>query len=312
MPPFQHTNPDSQKQMELIVPDLVESVLLDRAALLVSVSGGKDSRALALALGRARARRGWNGPVEAQHARLGGADWPETRAEAERTAREAGFPLTEVWRPQGDLVEQIEGRALALLGTGRSPWPSSTSRYCTSDQKAAQLDKNARKYELLVNARGVRAEESPARSREAVLSLNTRITAKRLRDLSPEEAVAARRAGERVALVWNAIHDWTEADVWACCGTSREDLERRRRLFAAGLEAEALDGWSSHPCYVWGLDRMACALCIFGNARALAIGAARRPDLLDRYVRVERLSGKTFKKGFALAPLGRTTPEQAD
>ena len=181
----------------------------------------------------------------------------------------------------------------------RSPWPTSTQRYCTADQKRDQLTKRHRGHELVVAAMGMRAQESPARAKKATVSLG-RISASRLRGLSPLEALAQRQDGQRVALDWLAIHDWTEGDVWEACGHSTEDLRRRQALYRAGQTEEAFTGWLAHPAYVMGNQRLSCSICILASKSDIVNGARHNPELLAEYIQIERESGFTFRQGFAL------------
>jgi 3'-phosphoadenosine 5'-phosphosulfate sulfotransferase (PAPS reductase)/FAD synthetase len=114
---------------------------LDRgAALAVSISGGKDSQAMLELLSAEREALGWQGRFLAIHADLGAAEWPQTPGHVRFMADRAHVGLTVVRRPQGDLLDEIKARVVTLGGSA-PPWPSSTERYCTSDQKRGQIDK---------------------------------------------------------------------------------------------------------------------------------------------------------------------------
>lgn len=254
------------------------------------------------------AEKGWLNQVIARHADLGRAEWHQTPAHVERTCSEAGVPLVVVRRSDGrDLLSHIEARAAKLAGTGRPFWPSSSQRYCTSDLKRGPLDKHSRQYKLVISAQGLRAEESDARSEKPVLSLNRSITAKPLRDLEPTDALQARAASQRVALVWYPIHSWSTEDVWEAMGTSGVDLIRRQTLYAEGRENEAFDGWPGHPAYVIGNRRLSCSLCVLGSKGDLANGARHNPEYFGALVQLERSTGINFKKNFSLASLGCQT-----
>ncbi|MCY3980743.1 MAG: phosphoadenosine phosphosulfate reductase family protein [Alphaproteobacteria bacterium] len=73
------------------------------------------------------------------------------------------------------LLERVEERGL---------WPSSTARWCTSDFKSGPIQRELRRYlkthprfrGRLVNAMGMRAEESPARARKPPWRRNDRMS----------------------------------------------------------------------------------------------------------------------------------------
>lgn len=314
------------------VPPAVAQAMQQGATLAISISGGKDSQALLNALIAERAARGWTGEVYAIHAHLGRAEWPQSLAHCRRICEAAGVELVVINRPQGDLVQQIRDRMVKLQGTGKPPWPDAKNRYCTSDQKRGQIDKQMRnpwptatmryctadqkrgqilkihrQSDLIVAAMGLRGDESSARAKRPVAQLRKQITASALRDLSIEAALAGRKTGQRVAIDWLPLHGWSEADVWDACGTSHADLERRRALHRDGHAGEALDGWPAHPAYVWGNQRLSCALCVLASRADITNGARHNPELLREYIAIEKESGFTFQHGFALSSLEKAS-----
>jgi 3'-phosphoadenosine 5'-phosphosulfate sulfotransferase (PAPS reductase)/FAD synthetase len=184
-----------------------------------------------------------------------------------------------------------------------SPWPSSSQRYCTADQKRDQIIKAHRDHQLVIAAMGMRAQESTARSKRPVVSVANRVSAKALKGLAPEDALAAIGPGQRLGLDWLPIHEWHEDDVWEACGHSTEDVNRRRKLYGAGDMENAFRGWLAHPAYVMGNQRLSCSICILASKSDIINGARHNPELYQAYVEIEQESGFTFKKGFALADL---------
>lgn len=282
---------------EIVVPHVIQQAVRAGATMALSISGGKDSQAMMNRL------RILDCQKFAIHMDLGKAEWSQTPEHVEKTARENGLQLVVVRRPQGDLVDEIEQRMIKLEGTGTPFWPSSTSRYCTADQKRAQADKVYRQYNLIISCEGNRALESPKRSKDAVVSVRKQITAKALRDLPVEDAFAAwlRNPQQRLALTWYAIHDWTIDDVWSACGTSAADLATRRGLYLDGMEDEALNGWLCHPAYVFGNSRLSCAICILADDNDIRNGARHNPWVAEKFLSMERSSGITFKSTKSLA-----------
>lgn len=309
----------------LLIPPVVSSALARGAALCISVSGGKDSCAMLRALVTEHRHAGWPGELIAAHAHLGRAEWPQTLPFITRLCADLEVPLVTVSRPQGDLVTEIRARMEKLRGTDKPHWPSAASRYCTSDQKRTQLDKVLRSpwpsatqryctadqkrdqllklhrgHDLVIAAMGMRAQESAARRKQPVVAIQPRVTSKALRDLSPEQALTEWRPGQRLALDWRAIHDWTLDDVWESIGTSAADLHYRRSLYRLGHEEDAFDGWPAHIAYVMGNERLSCALCVLASRNDLINGARHNPELYREYVSMERESGFTFRADLAL------------
>lgn len=289
----------------IILNEPLDNLLKDGAALVVSVSGGKDGQAMLNRLVVEHVQHGWTGPIYALHMHLGRAEWPQSLRHCQKIAYNAGVRLVIRHRPQGDLVQEIEDRMVKLAGTGKPFWPSSASRYCTSDQKRTQADKELRQFEVVVSAEGIRAAESDDRSKKHPIHIRKQITASAIRDTSIENAIKYRRPGQRLAINWYPIFDWSTEDVYQACGHSLAELEERRKLYREGQIVEALDGWYMHPAYVFGNDRLSCALCILGSINDLCVGGQHNPWLLNHYIRLEEIGGSTFKNGMSLKEIKR-------
>ncbi len=123
------------------VPAVLDRVLRrPDAALVVSISGGKDSQAMLVAVAATRQDRGWRCGLFAIHADLGRTEWKQSLPHCQKLCDDLGIFLKVVRRPQGDLLQEIQDRQAKLAGTGRSAWPSATQRYCTADQKRGQIE----------------------------------------------------------------------------------------------------------------------------------------------------------------------------
>lgn len=134
--------PNGRRMVE--VPAAVQAALEKSALLAVSVSGGKDSQTMLEALANHPDASTWTGDRVVLHADLKRAEWSQTPGHVRFISDKVGFPLQVVARPQGDLLDEIRKRVVDLAGTDSPVWPSAKTRYCTSDQKRAQLDKAIR------------------------------------------------------------------------------------------------------------------------------------------------------------------------
>lgn len=243
--------------------------MIDRAALasydwiVVNSSAGKDSQAMLdvvveLAGDELRER------IVVVHADLGRVEWQGTRELAEEQAAHYGVRFEVVKRTQNDLLDQVAARGM---------WPSSKQRYCTSDHKRGPISTlftrlatekriSGRPVRIL-NCLGMRAQESPARSKLQAFESDTRNT-----------------NGRRVVDRWLPIHAWTVDQVW-------------QRIRQSGVR--------HHRAYDLGMPRLSCCFCIFATKAALLLAGKHNPELLEQYVAVEQRIGHTFRQDLALA-----------
>lgn len=321
------------------IPHEIHALLALGAHLVISVSGGKDSQAMASVL-----RRHLPG-VDARllFADLGSAEWPQTRGMVREFSRRYDAPLEIVQkrgpdgRPQ-DFVDYYEGkmRRYALEKPGVPFWMSGSTRDCTSGFKRSPTNAYFAHQELVINCEGIRAEESPSRAKRPPLTVRGSATAPAFRGMSVTEAISAwrdaptvhraaprahqpqtlpaRAAGHHKPLLvidWHPIHHWSEAEVWEEIGHSLQELEERRAQYAAGRHEQALEGWSAHPCYVFGAKRCSCVLCVMGDQQTIRAGMHHNPELAERYISMEEESGFTLQQGRSLSDL-RTSPTEED
>ncbi len=165
----------------------------------------------------------------------------------------------------GDLLEQVEARGM---------WPSPQQRYCTSDQKRGQVQRlytaltttsgESRRVRIL-SCQGMRAEESPSRSKRPPFEQDKRAS-----------------NGRKLVENWLPIHTWKVADVWA--------------RIKAGRTADLI-----HPAYGLGMPRLSCCFCIFAPKAALVLAGKHNRELLAEYVRVEGKIGHRFRVDLSLA-----------
>lgn len=207
-------------------------------------------------------------------------------------------------------AEPINQALRKLSATPTVPfWPSSGQRYCTSDLKRGPIDTSLRSFEVIISAEGIRGDESRERAKKSVVEIREAITAKSrfmerdLASMTPDDALTRREPGQRVAIDWRPIFNWTLEQVWEGCGTSVAELKRRRALYKLGEHEQALSGWPAHPAYVFGNERLSCSLCVLASKNDLLIGANHNPDTYLRYLELEDEGQATFKNGWSLLDL---------
>jgi 3'-phosphoadenosine 5'-phosphosulfate sulfotransferase (PAPS reductase)/FAD synthetase len=241
--------------------------------ILVNSSGGKDSQAMLDEVCTLAEAAGVLDRITVLHCALGHVEWPGTSELARKQAEHYRVRYEQRHREQGLLLGQVRRR-------GR--WPSSSARYCTSDQKrgparklitqlVAELGDLGRPARVL-NCMGLRAEESRARLKRA--------------RLSRDEAASS---GRRTVDTWLPIHDWTETQVWQRIRTS---------------------GVPYHPAYDQGMTRLSCSLCVLASRADLVRAAQLRPELAAEYAELEAEVGHRFRNDLSMAEI-IATAEQA-
>lgn len=238
------------------------------SAVVVNISGGKDSQTILGLVMRLAREQAYSGQIIAVHADTG-AEWPQSLPHCELLCRHYQVPL-QVAHPFRALPDHIERRChmLAQQSPPKPGWPTMAQRYCTSDCKRSPIEKVMRRVfphglegEIL-SVTGERREESPRRSRMQVLEPDKRLT-----------------AGNRTVTRWKPILDYRLEDVW-------------QHIKATGLPR--------HPAYDLGNERVSCAICMLATDADIRRGATAVPRLADHYLRLERETGFTMKQGKSL------------
>jgi DNA sulfur modification protein DndC len=243
----------------MLQPEIQELVRRG-AVFVVNHSGGKDSQAMYLYLAGII-------PFDQLilvHADLGEVEWPGAQTHIEATTRgEALF----VCRSRRGLLQMIDERGM---------FPSPSQRQCTSDLKRGPIERTIRQYSkavnklLIVNCMGMRAQESPGRSKLTPFKLST----------------SNSKAG-REWYDWLPIHDWSTEAVFAY-------------IIAAGQ--------TPHPVYALGMSRFSCCFCIMASKADLTLAAQLNPVLYRKYVGLEKSTGQVML--MPSKKLGRLTLEQ--
>jgi 3'-phosphoadenosine 5'-phosphosulfate sulfotransferase (PAPS reductase)/FAD synthetase len=261
---------------EVGTDETIDAAIADGAIFVFSLSGGKDSGALALAtnlhldrLGHPRDRR------IAIHADLGRVEWQSTPAIVEQTATALRLPLHIVRRGAGDLLARWQTRFVNAknryeqLATYNliGPWSQANKRFCTSELKAQVIGPHlARQFrgQTIVQVVGIRREESSARKKTPISKADTRF------------AQPGNRHRTRM-LLWHPGVDWTTAEVFDCHARHAIPLHE------------------AHTAY--GSTRLSCAFCVLASINDLraASRAAGNVDLFRELVSMEADSTFSFQ-----------------
>ena len=241
--------------------------MIRRGALVsISTSGGKDSQAMTILLARIVPRD----QLVAVHAPLGEVEWPGTVEHIENTIP-PGLPLI--------MAETASGKSLLDRVEVRGKWPGIRQRWCTAEHKRGPIERELRRYlkahprfgGRLINAMGMRADESSARARKIPWRRNDRMS------------IAGREVFD-----WLPIFDLSTDDVF-------------RVIRGAGQ--------SPHWIYRY-LSRCSCAFCIFSSPEDLRRAAALRPDLYARYTQIEQRIGHTLSPSRRFLPEITSVPAE--
>lgn len=251
-------------------PD-IESALAAGGVISYSVSGGKDSDALVLACERELA--GHSGPRVLIHSDLGRTEWAESMQQCQRLADKVGLELIITRRKSGGMMERWLQRwhdncvRYANLETVTLilPWSTASMRFCTSELKTAIICRElVQRFpgQTIINALGIRAEESPGRSKAPV---------------SKVQNLLASKTHQTSGYTWLPIHHWSLDQVW--------DIHDQT-------------GFAPHEAYTtYGMTRVSCVFCILSSKAdmANAATAAQNADIYREMVDLEIASTFAFQ-----------------
>lgn len=287
--------------------DIIKQAIAKGAKLYSNISGGKDGQAMTKVL------VDWGFNVEGLiHADLGRAEWPQSMKHCEKLSKWHKIPLTIVTRTDGrDLVEHWQDRMKKLAGTGKPFWSSSKNRYCTSDMKRDPINVfyTSTGFDFIISCEGIRKEESSARAKKIPLTIRERNSSSFYKGMTVEEAIANFTPGKRLVLTWFPIFNFTTEDVWNTYGNSSAMLEQFRDEYkkTGVINPIAEPAWNFHPAYVYGNERVSCAMCILASEADIKIGAKHNPELYDILAKMEIESGFTFRENFSIQTLSKKT-----
>lgn len=250
--------------MHIYITDEIERVLAQKPLLLVNFSGGKDSQAI---LHETVTHYRQTHQIEVIYSDTGfdyeeENGWKQTHQWCIEQAAKYGLELHYVTNPHRKYLEEVELR-------GR--FPSSAQRWCTSHHKRANIQKwlRNRTEQVIISIKGMRADESPARSKLLPWELDADLTVTR-----------AKNTGlPRTVYTWLPIHAWPTKYMY---------------------EYAATNGIELNPVYQY-LPRYSCQICIFHSAKDLAMDRRHNPKAFQRIAELEK------RIGFTMNPRGSVT-----
>jgi DNA sulfur modification protein DndC len=286
--------------MNIHLAETLTPILGKADALMASISGGKDSDVMLMALHEFRLEQGWNIPIVAIHCDVGRMEWRETLQHCEKLAEKYADEF-HVLRHELDLVDGIKRRMATRPDA--PPFPSSAARYCTAGWKREVCDKYIRQRwqqdATVIVATGLRDEESRARAAK------------------PDcwERGSSAPTLRRTVFDWLPIRHWTLADVWTQLGYTLPELRQAQSDYhkADDTDRSRMEKqFGAHVAYLRGNERLSCALCVLGSQNDLRNGAEWNRDLYRELVQIEIDSGFSFqnKKPLSAMRPDLLTPDQ--
>ena len=268
------------------IDETITGLLAHGSPVAISVSGGKDSCAAAIATVEfLRSIIGYTAKNQMVlvHADLGDerpemdVEWSDSLPACQRLATFLGVELLVVKRPAGGMMQRWETRwennveRYVNLKCVRVilPWSTPSMRFCTSELKSAPIASALVKRfpgQQIISACGIRREEGKGKSQSPRTNAATS---------KPNNRLTNKRAGTS-GVDWNPIAAWTEADVFAFCA------ER---------------GFQMHDGYALGMKRISCRVCIMQDESDQRISAsvpANQP-LIRTVIKLETRSTFAFQ-----------------
>ena len=234
----------------------------DGVQYIASMSGGKDSTAMALYLMEQGIEfdplfydTGWEHPAVYEYIEN---DLPRILGKPVRAIEGRVYDLDEETEQIAREFEARLGRrsAMVRLCLHKGMFPSRIRRWCTQELKIKGLKKALKDYDAPVNCVGVRAGESEARSKLPERELSTSLD----------------------CMVWRPILSWTKADVIA--------IHNRH-------------GIAPNRLYLLGAERVGCWPCIFSRKSEIRFIADNDPERIAILAGLERVVAELARKRYA-------------
>lgn len=239
---------EQAKKLGIALDQHILEALINQSPIMAAASGGKDSACMIILLAKFLTLIHYTGERLICHADLGEIEHIESIEEVRRLANFVGWKLKIVRREKGGLLDRYTQRwedncrrwanleCVNLI----SPWPQANSPFCRSETKVAPITQAAVKLfpkALILNAIGLRAEESAKRARNPISKPNDKLS----------------RADGTHGRDWFPILHATIETVW---------LTHRNAHFPR------------HPQYERGNERISCAYCFLASKNDWQQGAA--------------------------------------
>lgn len=237
--------------------------------IIVNSSGGKDSSCALFEVCQIADLQSFpKDKIIISHQCLGDMEWKGTKELVLQQAEFFGIKNVHISKRRNSIA--YEENLLEYIER-RGKFPSNKQRFCTSDFKRApgqrvvtSCCKNLGDCKVLY-VFGFRSEESPSRAKKEPFVLNESLSTQK-----------------RKLFDWLPIHDWTTKQVW--------DTIKQHNI-------------PYHFAYDLGIPRLSCVFCIFSPKDALVLAGKHNPELLDRYVEVEKKIGHSFKSNLSLSTI---------
>ena len=243
----------------------VQNMINAGAIFYCSHSGGKDSQAMYAYLMNIVP----NDQIVVVHADLGEVEWTGVKQHIIDNISHHLNVVKAVWKDgsEKDLIGYVRHRK--TVRPDAPSWPSSASRWCTSELKTGPIrkfiraDMKAKGKLLAVNCMGIRAEESNARAKKQPWQIS--------KDLS--------KAG-RTVIDWMPIFAYSTKKVF-----------------------DEISHFNQEPFWAYesGNERLSCVFCIMGSPNDLINGKKYNPKLYEKYIALEKEVGYSMfhKKSLA-------------
>lgn len=266
------------QKYEISIDEQILALLPQNPVIACGVSGGKDSDALALKMRRFLDEIGHTGERVLIHSDLGEIEHVDSLPQCRRLAERVEMPLIVV-KPRYTMLERWEKRwndnvnRYVNLSTVKlvTPFSSAQWRFCTSELKTAPICQELKRRfpgKVIINAIGIRAEESAARAKKPISKANNKLLS---------------NPNKTIGYDWNAILQLPIESVW---------LTHKQETFQA------------HEAYTKnGNSRVSCSSCVLATEREIraSMKDQRNHDAYRRIVQLEITSTYSFSQSYWLA-----------
>lgn len=260
--------------------NILELLKVPASVVALGISGGKDSDAMTLQTVSFLREIGYQGEICLVHSDLGLIEHAESKDQCNRLSEKLGIelfviepprPMLEVWeyRWQGILDRFIKLERVKII----TPFSSAKLRFCTQSTKVSpitQFLKNKYPNKIIINAVGIRGEESAGRAKKPISQVNDKLRSVKLKTTG---------------------YDW-----FPIIGYKLEEIWLTHQKF----------NFPRHPAYDRGMDRISCAYCVLGSKNDLKVSIQdeRNRASFYRILELEAISGFSFRDNDWLADYG--------